>query len=336
LQKSKDSFFTNDFSHIYIEKEAWKYPLTLTILQRFPHANRIEIDRYQDVFNRSKQNFFLQKHAPKLILAVKKAPFLYRGAEVCHDFGNTYFYYTSSALNCLYNCEYCFLQGMFPSANIVLFVNIDDYFTEVSHTLQKHPVYLAISYETDLLAFERIAPYVSKWIDYAREQEDLLLEVRSKSANYSAIQHLEPASQVILAWTLSPDAVIQQFEAGTPNLTARLKSLRQAIDDGWKVRICFDPVLHIENWQEHYRECIEHTFSVVPAEKIQDISIGVFRIPRDYLKKIRKHRIDSALLHYPFESHDGVFSYPHEIAKQLIDHVYQHVNTYVPKEKIYI
>jgi spore photoproduct lyase len=336
LQTSKDSFFTNDFSHLYIEKEAWRYTLTESIVRRFPRAVRVEIDHYKEVFARSRQNFRLQKQAPKLILAVKKAPFLYPGAEVCPDFGNAHFYYSSTVFNCLYDCEYCFLQGMFPSANIVLFVNVDDYLAEVSRLLQNHPVYLAVSYETDLLALERIAPYVSKWIEYARTQPDLLLEVRSKSANYAAIRHLKPAPQVILAWTLSPDAVVQQFEPKTPPLASRLKNIRQAIEDGWKVRICFDPLLHIENWRDHYRACIEQTFSSIPAEKIHDVSIGLFRIPRDYLKTMRKQRTDSALLHYPFKGKNGVFTYPQEIGRQLVEQVVELVQSYIPKEKIFI
>jgi spore photoproduct lyase len=336
LSKSNGAFYTANFSHIYLEKAALNQPLTAAVLERFPTAARIEIDRYKDVFARSRQDFFIQKHAPKLILAVKKAPFIYPGAPVCHDFDNAHFYYTSSALNCVYNCDYCFLQGMFPSANMVLFVNIKDYFAEVTEMLKKHPVYLCISYETDLLAFENIVPYASMWIAFARTQPDLLIELRTKSANYPSLRHLEPAPNVILAWTLSPEEVIRRYEPKTPSLQARLKSIRQALTDGWKVRLCFDPVLHIEHWQEHYLDCIRQTFSVIPAESIHDISIGVFRIPRDYLKKMRKQRPDSALLFYPYESRDGVMSYPEQVSDRLVDFVYQHIRSHVPEEKIFV
>ena len=34
-------------------------------------------------------------------------------------------------LNCVYDCSYCFLQGMFNSANYLVFVNYEDYFKEI-------------------------------------------------------------------------------------------------------------------------------------------------------------------------------------------------------------
>ena len=57
-------------------------------------------------------------------------------------------------MNCVFDCEYCYLKGMYPSGNVVLFVNLDDIFDEVYKLLQKHPVYLCVSYDTDLLAVE--------------------------------------------------------------------------------------------------------------------------------------------------------------------------------------
>jgi len=329
------------FSHIYVEEEALDYPLAKDILHRFPDAVRIPVRRYQDVFARPRQQFAAQKRSQKLILAVKKAPFLYPGAKVCHDFGNSHFYYTSVALNCLYNCEYCFLQGMFPSANLVLFVNLDDYFADVDHLLKRHPVYLSISYESDLLAMERLVPYTREWIRFASLRPELVIEVRTKSANYAALAGSfghpnTPPDNVILAWTLSPEEVIRRHEPLTPSLKARLASARQAIADGWKVRLCFDPVLHVRNWREQYRQCIEATFAALPAESVHDISIGLFRVPRDYLKTMRQQRPDSALLHYPYENRQGVLSYPEPLAEEMIRFVREVLEKHVPPDKIYL
>lgn len=325
----------NNFSHIYIEEGAESYPLTGHILDRFPAAVHIPVEHYKDVFNRSRQQFQTQKNAQKLILAVKQDPFVYPGAEVCQDFGEAHFYYTSSALNCVYNCDYCFLQGMFPSGYIVLFVNTTDYFEAVNQLLEQHPVYLCVSYETDLLAMEQLAPYSSQWIEYTRSRPDLQLEIRTKSVNYEAIQPLPPADGVILAWTLSPNEVIRRYEPKTPSLQLRLRTIRQAMEDGWRVRLCFDPILHVEGWKQHYRECVEETFAALPAEQIPDISIGTFRMGRDYMKQMRKQRPDSALVHYPFESKDGVYSYSDKVNRELIGYVLQQIGRHYSQEQVY-
>lgn len=335
MHNCDNSFFMSNYTHIYIEKAAKPYALTDVVTSKFPHATIVEIDDYMEVFARGRQNFSVQKHAPKLIVAVKKRPFLYPGSEVTHHFGHLHFYYASSALNCLYNCEYCFLQGMFPSGNAVLFVNQDDYFAEVRRTLDGHPLYLSISYESDLLAFEPIVPLASRWIAFAAETDGLTLELRTKSANFAPLRGLTPSNRTVLAWTLSPDEVVKHHEPGTPSLQARLACARKAAEAGWPVRICFDPVLHIDNWRQHYRDCIRRTFSEIPLARIRDVSIGVFRIPKDYLKRMRKHRSESVIAHYPYENRNGILTYPDETTRKLTEFVYESVAEYMPEEKIF-
>ncbi len=336
MNPSKSFLLQDKFSHIYIEEAALKHPVTQSILGRFPHAKTIEIGHYKDLFNRSNQNFQVQKSSQKLILALKKDNFIYEGADVCHSFGHSHFYYTSSVLNCIYNCDYCYLQGMFPSSNIVVFVNIEDFILEAKSLLKRYPVYLTVSYDTDLLAFEGIYPFSAKWIEFASRSSDLTIELRTKSVNYKAISHIKPCSNVILAFTISPDEIINLYEKGTPSLASRLDAIKRAVSDGWKVRLCFDPLLLSDGWQNAYKDCIEKTFRVLTGTEINDVSIGVFRMASDYLKKIRKGRHDSSLIHYPFECRNGVYSYPDELKNDMIGFVYSEIAKYIEEGKIFI
>lgn len=335
MQELKNSLPISSFSHIYMEREIKNHPNTQKIISRFRNAFLIEIDHYKEVFCRGHQSFTLQKQTPKLILAKKKDAFVYQGAEVCEDFGNDRFYYTSSMMNCIYDCEYCYLQGMYPSANIVIFVNLEDVFEEVERLLMEGPIYLCISYDTDLLAFEGITSFVALWTEFARRHPSLKLELRTKSANFKAIENIPPLENFILAWTLSPSPVASRYETNAPSLEARLQSARKAMEKGWKVRICFDPLLYIKDWRVYYSRCIEETFRVLPSDKIYDISIEVFRMAKDYLKKIQRERPHSVLLAYPFVCDDGVFSYAEKHTKEMVDFVYKKIRAYLPKEKIY-
>lgn len=336
MQTLKNDLWKSNFSHIYIEKGAKDYPISRKILTYFKNATQIEINHYKDVFCRKNQDFLLQKQSIKLILGVKKNNLIYKGPKICQDFGNTHFYYTSCIINCIYNCEYCFLQGMYPSANVVIFVNLEDFFEEVEKLLKQHPVYLCISYDTDLLAFESFTSFVTLWTGFAKSYPDLTIEVRTKSSNFSSIKNIPPAENVILAWTLSPSKIISKYEINTPSLESRLYSICNAIEKGWKVRLCFDPLLYIKDWKEEYDHCIKQTFETLPPEKIYDVSIGVFRVPQDYLKKMQKVRTHSVLLSYPFECYNGVYSYSEEQAKQMIDFVHKKISRYIAKNKIYI
>ncbi|SHM56077.1 spore photoproduct lyase [Caldanaerovirga acetigignens] len=328
--------FVRSFSHIYVEEGVEESPLTKEILKKFPKAVKVRIKHYKDVFCRPRQNFFVQESSRKLIIAAKKGELLYQGPDICHSFGNENFYYASPALNCVYSCDYCYLKGMYASANLVIFVNVEDFFKEIEDLIRRNPIYLSISYDTDLLALERIAPLCTRWIEFARGKEDLKLEIRTKSANYSAISYLAPACNVILAWTLSPDEAIKKYEKNAPPLELRLKNVKKAIGDGWNVRLCFDPVLYFEDWEAAYENLISRTFSVIPADKIKDASIGVFRIPRDYLKRMRRNFPPSEIIHYPYTAREGVYTYDEKIKRELTEKVWSLLIKHVPEDKIFV
>ncbi len=328
--------FKPAFSHIYIEEKALHHQVTEQILQKFPRAQQTIISHYKDVFCRSRQQFGLQKKSPKLILAKRENACIYEGARPCQSFGYTHFYYTSSVMNCLYDCEYCYLQGMYPSANLVVFVNLEETFRQVEELLQKHPLYLCISYDTDLLGLESMLGYVRQWITFAKTHENLTIEIRTKSANYSKIADLTPSDNVILAWTLSPQEIAMRYEHGTATTAARLKGAALAAANGWNVRLCFDPVLWQKNWQISYEQLVTETFETVSPNDILDCSIGQFRAAKDALKRMRKNRPNSALLQYPYQLQDGVYQYEQARAVEMTEQIKRWVGNYLPPKKIFL
>ncbi|TGM01506.1 SPL family radical SAM protein [Leptospira jelokensis] len=323
------------FSHIYIEEGIWDHFRTKEILTKFPNAVKIPIRHYKDHFNRNAQNFRIQKQSPKLILAEKKDQFLYPGSDFSPNFSHPHFYYNTLALNCIYDCEYCYLQGMFPSANLVLFVNWEDFFKETKRFLnQNGSLYLALSYDTDLLALESFFPATTKWIQFASEEPNLSLEIRTKSTNFPSISHLTPVANVILAWTLSPQKVIETIEHGTPSLLARIKSIQKAIQAGWTVRICIDPILRIPDWKSHYQSLAETLGKELKENGSIEFSVGGFRMNIDFLKQIISKRKDSAILFHAFEKKDKIVSYSKEETQEILDVMVSGLEKHFPPSQI--
>lgn len=336
MNQSKKYLFHNFFSHIYVEEKALKYKKTHEILNKFSKSKVVKINHYKDIFSRTNQDFNIQKQSPKIILAVKEDKLIYNGADVCEDFGNKYFYYTSTMMNCIYNCEYCYLKGMYTSANIVIFVNIEDIFNEIENILKLHSMYLCISYDTDILAFEPILHYARKWINFASKHDNLKIELRTKSSNFKFIQDMTVNKNIILAWTLSPDEIINKFEKRTPSLKDRIKSINLAISSGWNVRLCFDPILYTKDWEIIYKQFIDYVFSNVDSKFVYDVSIGVFRVSKEYLKKMRKENKNSVIINYPFETLNGVCSYGKELTNTMVNYIYNCTSKYMPLNKIFI
>ena len=325
----------DSFSRIYVENKALEYPRTKEILKKFKHPNIIEIDHYKNVFNRPRQNFVRQKAFQNLILAVKDDSFLYEGPDICESFGNDNFYYASAALNCIYDCHYCYLQGMYQSANIVIFVNLEDFFVEVDERLNKlDSMYLSISYDTDLLALEGLLGYSKDWINFTKDRENLTIELRTKSANYVLISDIRPYDNVILAFTLSPEEIIEKYEIYTAPLNKRIDAICRALDDGWQVRLSLEPIIGVEGWEKIYRRFIQEISKAIPMDRIYDINIGVFRMSSDYYKRIGKRRLDTDVFALPIAIENGVACFKEEeymkqaVAKELFKHY--------PGEKIYL
>ena len=198
-----------NFSHIYLEKDAIGYPLSELALSKFSGSTIVQIDHYKDIFNRKGQNFQLQKKSMKLILAIKREPLLYDGSSMIQDYMTPNVYYNTPILNCLYNCDYCFLQGMYDSGNLVVFVNDQEMMGAIDERVSNpidpsKPTVISISYNTDLLAMENILPLCRRWINYVKGKKDTIIEIRTKSALFNTISDMNPIDNVILSWTLIP------------------------------------------------------------------------------------------------------------------------------------
>ena len=325
-----------DLNHIYVERAAAELPLTRSLLDRLRPTHITRIDDAQRFFKRPQQDFGRQKRMPHLIIARKTGSFLYEGSERVASFGQERaVHYNDMLRNCLFDCDYCFLQGMHRSANILLNANIDDYVAAVDRYLQDHRgLYLSVSYLTDLLGFERAFGLARRRGEVARDRSGLELELRTKSDGFSALGEVEPHPGVILTWSLSPDAVARRHEAGTAAFQQRVFDARRAADRGWRVRICFDPIIATENWRRHYGAAIRDLFRRVPAAAIEEISFGVFRMHPDFLDRILRFR-SSESLETGVQREERVASYSEAMRDELFDFMREEIAGYLPSERIH-
>lgn len=335
MKNSNNNFYNNTFSHVYIEEQILTHPRTKAILTKLPNVTQIMINHYKDVFCRTKQNFCSQKNAPALILAKKENNLIYKGAKVCQSFGNENFFYTSCIMNCIYNCEYCYLQGMYSSANIVVFVNLEDIFLEVKQLTLQNPIYLCVSYDTDMLALENLLGYGAEWINFCEKTPNLTIELRTKSANFSSISCFTAKTNVILAWTVSPEEIAEKYEHKASPIKQRIRSIEQAISAGWKVRICFDPMITFPNWKEVYSCFIQKLFSELDATSLFDVSIGLFRVSKDYLKRMRSQNPNSIVLSYPYTLNNGVYEYQSNLGQEMITFIHEQLTQYIDSNRIF-
>jgi spore photoproduct lyase len=218
----------------------------------------------------------------------------------------------------------------------VLFVNIDDYKNAIDEKLKDDSLYVCLSYDCDILAMEGIFGLAKEFIEFVKTRENLTVEIRTKSANFGSIKNVLPNPQTILAWSISPDKIAQNYEIGAPSLDSRINAAIKAIEAGFRVRLAFEPILAIDSWKNIYTEMIDKIFAKIDGKKLDSVNIDQFRISKPILKRIQKVREDSYILHENLVENSGLVSYDFETIKEIKNSLTEYLLKYLHKSKIYI
>jgi spore photoproduct lyase len=316
------------FSHIYVEKECRNESITKKILEINKHAEIIYINHYKDVFNRPNQDICIQKKSPALILAKKKKDYLYSLPDICHNYGYREAYYSSNILNCIFDCDYCYLQGVYKTSNILAFVNMDDFAENIKRNLAGRKAIVFLSYDSDLLALSKKLPFLKSWLKIIGDNPDIEFEIRTKSVNVEKLLETPPLKNLTLCWTLSPQLIIDKFEKLTPPLDERIDAIRKIQKAGYSISLAFDPVIKMKNVTGLYKELLNYVFNKIDKNSIKRVSIGMFRIPKDYLKQMKKSGKLSEVVYYPYDIIDGVATYEKEETEEIESALYNELLNY--------
>ena len=322
----------------YIEKEIWQHKKTLEILDKFPEKRIVEIDSFSEVFNRKNQSFRKQKDSnTPFILAKKQKGFVQKNPDFCTSHFDHNFYFSTS-LNCSFDCEYCFLQGMYRSAYFVLFVNTDDFKIDIQKTIKdcSGKAMFFSAYDNDGLALDAITGFSTDFVEWFAQFEDSLLEIRTKSANIAALKKLSPTKNTIIAFTLSPKEIQEQYEKKTATLDARVTAINELQSLGWKVAVRIEPLIYMPKWEGIYSQFFEYLAKNLKTERVENVYFGVFKLPKEFLKSMQKMYPESKLFHRYFEQgKDGEMTYEKEKEKQLVDFVYNNCCKLFGKKRVF-
>ena len=303
---------------LYIEKSVREHSRTARIIKRYPHARIVDIERYGDVFNAPAQNFRQQKQQPALIIAHKAGRRVIPTPPGYH-IGGEHNYYFSHMLNCVYDCRYCFLQGMYQSGNFVVFINSEDFFTDIDAITEQHDnnVWFFSGYDCDSLALDPVTGFVDDCLNHFAANPRAHLELRTKSTQVRPLLNRKALPNVVVAFSLSPEAVVSAEEHGTPALAKRLQVLRNLQQAGWKVGLRLDPLLYATNFESIYGQMFDQIADALDLSEVHSVSLGVFRLPKGFHKKLVRLYPDARLLAAPMDLRDGMVSYPQETEDQM-------------------
>jgi spore photoproduct lyase len=322
---------------IYIEEAVREHPRVKHILTRFPKARTIDCTRYGEVFNPKAQNFRLQKVKPALILAEKYKNFVLE-APPGYGIGAEKNYYFSHMLNCLYDCRYCFLQGMFQSANYILFVNYEDFQLEIKQYSQQfpgQPVHFFSGYDCDSLAMEPVTGFVADFLPFFETLPNAWLELRTKSTQVRRLLSRDPLARCVVAFSFTPKEVGELLEAKTPSVDRRIDAMCKLQAQGWQIGLRFDPIIYHVDYQQQYQRLFEQIFKRINVAQLHSVSMGAFRLPENFFKKIQRLYPEEKLFAGPFESQRKMVSYQAEIEQEMMTFCSELLAGYVSQDKFF-
>ena len=319
-------------SRVYVERAVREHPRTGELLRRLRNRPVIDIEHYREVFNPRAQNFRLQKKHPALIIAHKNHGQVLP-TPAGYGLDGEHHYYFSHMLNCIYDCRYCFLQGMYQSAHQVLFVNYEDFGAEIERTAKRHgdqPVWFYSGYDCDSLANEPMTGFAEYFIPRLSSIDNAWLELRTKSTQVRKLLEQEPFERVVTAFSFSDAHSHARLEHGVPSIDRRLDAMRRLQQAGWPLGLRFDPVIYHPRYQEAFSELVARVFEVVDAQAIHSVSLGNFRLTRDHFRQVVRLYPEEPLFAQPLTLERGIVSYSREREAEMMSYCEDTLMRYVP------
>ena len=321
---------------VYIEKNIENHPRVHKILTKLKPKTIIQCDHYKEVFNPKSQNFRIQKQFPDLILAEKKGTRIMPSPPGFGIGGEKNFYF-SHMLNCLYDCRYCFLQGMYSSANYVVFVNYEDFMQDIKLlTDQAQSTYYFFSgYDCDSLAYEPVTAFLKEFVPFFRTVKQAVLELRTKSTHVHELLNETPFAHCVVAFSFTPAEIASEVEHKVPSVNKRIQAMAQVAERGWPIGLRFDPLIYHPEFKKLYEDLLKGIFSAISSQSLHSISLGPLRFPEKMYQKIIKLYPNDPLLSHPLYKQGKIFSYRQEIEQAMKNDLQDLLRDYAPQSKLF-
>ncbi len=278
---------------VYIEESVQNTPLAARVRELFPKARFELTDGKTQVgsphFSRRTETLLIHREKYDFL---KPCPCSCAAAGCGYNLINLGF-------GCRFECEYCFLQQYQNLHAVLLPANVEEFLAKIdTASFNKGPFdrpRIGSGEFTDSLVFDHITQYSRQIVPFFRARPHLQFEFKTKSVNIEGLLQAGGAENVVAAWSVNAQPVIQTAEHFTPSLQERLAAAAEVVKAGYRTAFHFDPVIVYDGWKQDYAQTVEALAQAVPADKVAWISVGTLRFSRE-LKKMMETRFPNGKL----------------------------------------
>ncbi|MCP3868298.1 MAG: DNA photolyase [Gammaproteobacteria bacterium] len=224
--------------------------------------------------------------------------------------------------NCGYGCNYCSIQSFFDPHQ----VSMDRNFAEKLAALPIDPnrtYHIGTGQSSDSLMWGNSGGTLDALIDFAEKHPNIILELKTKSANVGHLLKRRPPANMICTWSLNPPPVIANEELGTAPLDKRLKAARKLSDQGTLVGFHLHPMIRYDDWDLGYPALIAGLQKMFAPDEVAMVSLGTLTFIKPVIRQIREQGMKSQILKLPLVEADGKLSYPDEVKLEMFSTAYE-------------
>lgn len=327
------------WNEVYVEKDIQDHARVQGILKKLGKSPLI-IERYDEIWGRSKRPYLHKRDSLNLFLARKEGQLLKLAPDAYGSAGEPHYYFIH-AYNCIYECQYCYLQGYFNTPDIVLFINHEEIIEEMERTLKIHKdtnVWFHAGEFSDSLALTHLTGELSIYHDFCQRNPNAIIELRTKSVNTKELEKLTPLPNFIVSFSLSPEEMARRIDLKTPGTATRLRAMKALHEKGWKLGAHFDPIVYEDEFCNRYEKLLTDMKEYNLTEDLTYLSLGVVRFTKDVYREMERNYPDSLIHTGPMvKSFDGKVRYHRPMRMWMMNKIKDlAIQNQVKTERIYL
>jgi spore photoproduct lyase len=106
-------------------------------------------------------------------------------------------------------------------------------------------------------------------------------------------------------------------------------------EQGWQIGLRFDPLIYQAGYQQQYQQLFAQVFSRINLDQLHSVSLGVFRLPENFFKKVHKLYPEEKLFASPLTNQQGMISYRRELEQEMMQYCSELLLNYIPAAKFF-
>lgn len=226
--------------------------------------------------------------------------------------------------NCAFGCSYCTIQTFYGDR-----VAVDPDLGAKLRRLELEPgrfYHVGTGQSSDSLVWGNRGGILDHLREFAAEHPDVLLELKTKSANVSWF--LQPGRELppnlVCSWSLNTPPVVAHEEHFTAPLEQRLRAARRVADRGVKVAFHFHPMVHYAGWEQDYPALAGRLMEQFDTAEVLFVSFGSVTFIKPVIKQIRRRGEPTRILQTRLvKDPHGKLTYPDDRKVEMFSAMYR-------------